>query len=134
MFGIMQQRNNDTYEPRDTLAVFKEDGTAEIVPVVTINDERLLAGPYAGDGEQYSIPLEHLKSFTGPTGRIFLYPTTVENVTDCQRIAALERSTVLRQITHFDQQTVIEEKKPINKLVLFGIAAAVLLFIIMVVK
>lgn len=133
MFGILQSRNEERYEPRDMLAIFKEDGTAELAPVVTINDERLLAGPYVGDGQQYAIPLEHVKSFTGPNGRIFLYPTTVENVTDCQRIAALERSTVLRQITHF-QDTVIDTRKPVSKLVIFGVAAAILLLIIMVAK
>lgn len=130
-FGILQSRNNDNYEPRDQLAVFKEDGTAEIVPVLTINEERLLAGNFAG--EQYAIPIEHLKSYTGPTGRIFLYPSTVENVTDCQRIAALERSTVLRQITHFDTDPVLPPK-PVNKALIIGIAAAVLLIIILAVS
>lgn len=133
MFGILNSRNNDVYEPRDTLAIFKDDGTAEILTVATINDERLVAGPYVGEGQQYAIPLSEVKSFTGPGGRIFLYPTTIENATDCQRIAALERSTVLRQITHFQGESV-EPPKPLSRTVIFGIAAAILLIIILAVK
>ncbi|MDN4081306.1 hypothetical protein QYF52_25610 [Paenibacillus polymyxa] len=120
--------SKEAYEPQDVLVIFKEDGTAAIAPVVAVNDERL----YAESAESnYSVPAADVKSYTGPRGRIFLYPTTVENVTDCQRIAALERSTVLRQITHFAPESPVAAKLPMGRIVI--IALVVLVLIIMMV-
>lgn len=122
--------NKEPFEPRDVLVVFREDGTAEIAPVDDINDERIYAESYDGN---YSVPIGDVKSYTGRKGRIFLFPTTVENVTDCQRIAALERSTVLRQITHFADESPVPVKLPMGKII-FGALAALILIIILAVK
>ncbi|KGP85291.1 MULTISPECIES: hypothetical protein [unclassified Paenibacillus] len=123
--GLFNSR--EPYAPQDVLCIFKEDGTAAIAPVVEINDERVFAESLDGN---YAIPLGDLKSFTGPKGRVFLYPTSVENVTDCQRIAALERSTVLRQITHFaPEEYESGAKAPIGKIMLV-VGGIVALFLI----
>lgn len=120
--------NREPYEPEDVLVVFKDDGTADIAPIVTMNDERVFAESPQGN---YSVPVEDVKSFVGRKGRIFLYPSTIENVTDCQRIAALERSTVLRSITHFEEDSSLPKKPlPMGKIII-GIAVAVLLIIIL---
>lgn len=118
----------EPFEPQDILCVFKEDGTATIAPVTEINDERVYAESLDGN---FAVPRGDIKSFTGPKGRIFLYPTTIENITDCQRIAALERSTVLRQITHFAEPDFIEERSrlPLGKILLIT-AGIILLFIL----
>ncbi|RRJ54008.1 hypothetical protein EHV15_36215 [Paenibacillus oralis] len=124
---MLFSNNREPYEPEDVLILFKDDGTADIAPIVTINDERVYAESPQGN---YAVPVGEVRSYVGRKGRIFLYPTTVENVTDCQRIAALERSTVLRSITHFeDQQALPGKPLPIFKIML-GIAAAILLIII----
>lgn len=122
--------NKEPYEPQDVLVVFKDDGTAEIAPVSDINDERVYAESYDGN---FAVPLGDVKSYTGRKGRVFLYPSTVENVTDCQRIASLERSTVLRQITHFADEKAVPVKLPMGKII-FGILAALILIIFLAVK
>jgi hypothetical protein len=118
--------NREPYEPQDILLICKDDGTADIAPVLEINHERIHAE--SADGP-YSVPLSDVKAHTGRKGRIFLYPSTVENVTDCQNIARLERSTVLRQITHYADQTIEPVKLPMMKIMMIG--GGVLLLIIM---
>lgn len=119
-------RTREVYEPEDMLVVIKDDGTADIAAIVSINDERIYAESTDGS---FAVPIADAKSHTGRKGRIFLYPSTVENVTDCQRIAALERSTVLRQITHFDNGY-DEPGKPLPLGKIMFVAAAVILLII----
>ncbi|MMZ53859.1 hypothetical protein D1872_156640 [compost metagenome] len=125
---MLLRSNREPYEPEDVLIITKDDGTADIAPIVTINDERIYAESPQGN---YAVPVGDARSFVGRKGRIFMYPSTVENVTDCQRIAALERSTVLRSITHFeDQQALPGKPLPLFKIML-GVAAVVLLIIIL---
>lgn len=123
--------SREPYEPTDMVCIYKDDGTADIAPVTSINDERIFAQSASSN---YSIPLGDVKSYTGPQGRIFLYPSTIENVTDCQRIAALERSTVLRQITHFADRGAIEEPMKMSKMKLILIGGAVVLLLILLLK
>lgn len=126
MFGL---GNRGREEPiiEDVLIVLSNSGRADIARVDEINDERILA---VGEVE-YSIPIGDVSSYIGRKGRIFHYPAIEENVSDCKRIAALERSTVLRQITMFekDTMTTADNKLPIGKLALVG--AVILIFIIM---
>lgn len=119
--------NREPYEPEDVLIIFSDDGTADMAPIVSIDDERIFAESPQGN---YAIPIGDAKSYVGRKGRIFLFPSTLENVLDCKRIAALERSTVLRSITHFEEDSSLP-RKPLPKGLIIGIAIAVLLFIIM---
>lgn len=121
----------EPYAPQDLICIFQENGTANIAPVTEINDERIYAESLDGN---FAVPLGDVKSFTGPKGRIFLYPTTVENVADSQRLAALERSIVLRQITHFAPEANYEEKAgiPLRFKVAIGLIVGILLLILLV--
>lgn len=124
----MFKQDREPYAPQDVLCVFKDDGTANIAPIVEINGERVFAESMDGN---MSIPLADLKAYTGPKGRVFLYPTTVENITDCRRIADLEVSTVLRQITHFaPEQFEQESKPPLGKIMLILLGIVVLIVLI----
>jgi hypothetical protein len=115
---------------QDFLIVFSTNGTADFVPVVEVNEERILAS-----GEvDYSIPLADAKAYIGRRGRIFSYPATEENITDTKRLAALERSTVLKQITIFEKERFTPDGKlPLGKMMLIG-AIVLVVIIIMVVK
>ncbi|RGL29696.1 hypothetical protein DXC69_24900 [Paenibacillus polymyxa] len=118
------------YLPQDVLVVLQNDGTAAIAPIVDINDERVYAESMDGN---YAVPKADVKAYTGPRGRIFMYPTITENVEDCQRIAALERNTVLRQITHFAPEVVEEGRRlPLGKIILIG--GGILFFLILVIS
>lgn len=119
--------NREPYEPEDVVIIFNDDGTADIAPIVTMNDERVFAESPQGN---YSIPVGDVKSYVGRKGRIFLFPSTVEIISDCQRIAALERSTVLRSITHFEADSSLPKKPlPVIKIII-GVAVLVLLILL----
>lgn len=93
------KKNQEVY--RDTLVIISTDGTADIVPVIDRNEERILGSGY---DQEYAIPNGDVKSLTGPKGRIFVYPSTVENIADCQRIARLEKSTTLNKLTEYEEE------------------------------
>ncbi|RAU91541.1 hypothetical protein [Paenibacillus sp. YN15] len=126
MFGIANRGREEMPVIEDTLIILSSSGRADIARVEDINDERILA-----HGEvEYSVPIGDVSSYVGRRGRVFHYPAIEENVTDCKRIAALERSTVLRQITMFEKEPMeAAAKLPIGKMVMIG--AAVLVLIIM---
>jgi hypothetical protein len=125
-----KKAHGDDRPTQDVLIVLSSNGTADIAPVVEINEERLLA---YGEVE-YAVPIADTKVYIGRRGRIFSYPASEENITDVKRIAALERSTVLRQITMYEKERFAPESKlPLGKIILIGLAVLVLI-IIMVVK
>lgn len=114
---------------QDVLIVLSESGRADIAPVIDINEERVLA---SGEVE-YSVPIEDTKVYVGPRGRVYSYPAADELVTDCKRIAALEQSTVLKQITVFEKERIVPPAPlPMGKLILVGIAALILIIILAV--
>jgi hypothetical protein len=84
---------------RDVLIVISTDGTADIMPVSDINEERILG--LGSDGD-FSIPHSDVKAYTGRKGRIYVTPTDLEHVLEYKSIARLEQSTVLRQITLYE--------------------------------
>jgi hypothetical protein len=113
----------------DVLVVFSSNGTAEILNIADINEERILV---YGEVE-YAIPLADLKVFMGRKGRIFTYNASEENIADTKRIAALERSTVLRQITMFEKERMTPPVKlPMGKMILIGAAVFVLIIFLAV--
>lgn len=126
--ALFSANSREPYEPQDTLMVFKEDGTADIASVMEINDDRIYAENAV---TTYSVPVGEFATYTGRKGRIFLCGATVDAVSDYQRIAALERSTVLRQITHFQGDPALPAgKMPIGRYLLIGLAALIFIIII----
>ncbi|MBY9082623.1 hypothetical protein KIH86_25365 [Paenibacillus sp. HN-1] len=125
MLGLAKQ---EPYEPQDTLMIYKdEDGTADVATVIDVNDERL----YAENAiTSYTIPVGQYKTYTGRKGRIFVVGAPLDAVSDYQRIAALERSTVLRQITHYQGDPPEPVRKPIGRYILIGLAVMVFLIIL----
>jgi hypothetical protein len=97
----------------DVLVIISNDGTADITRVLEKDGERILAG---GDGE-YSVPLDHIKSFTGKRGRIFVNSSTLECVSEYKSIARLERSVVLRQITQYEPAIIEPPKMDLSKII-----------------
>lgn len=128
MFESLTKKENESVM-QDILIVFSTDGRADIAPIIEISDERILA---VGEVE-YAVPLGDTKAYIGRRGRIFSFPSTSENIADVKRIAALERSTVLRQITLFEKEArTIDEKKPIGKLLLIGVVILIIIIVLAV--
>lgn len=122
MLNLLRRQEENT-TPRDVLVVLSDDGTADIGNVIDFDEQRLLASTHQGE---YAVPAADIRSFTGRHGRIYVYGATWENISDCKRIADLERSTVLKQITHFEKEG-RPVKLPIGKIMLFG---GIILFVI----
>ncbi len=124
-FGRQQQAE---YEPQDLLVIVSdEDRTLRIAPVEHVDGEAIYAAS-AIDG-RYSVPLADAQAYTGSRGRIYLTGYSLENIQDCQRLAMLERSIVLRQITHFAPEYAEATRSPLLKILLIG--GAVLFFFIL---
>lgn len=129
MFGL-NTRQPEAPATQDVLIVLSKSGRADIAPIIDINEERILA---AGEVE-YSIPIEDTKVYIGRRGRVYSFPASDENITDCKNIAALERSTVLQKITLFkeDVPPVAGASMPIGKLIFAGVAVLILIIILAV--
>lgn len=113
--------------PMETLVVLSDDGTAEIMPVVDKNEERVLG---SHQGREIAVPNGIVKHYTGRRGRVYVYASNVDSIEDCERIANLEKSTVLKQITHYVPQTVEPAKSfDMTKLLLFGLVIVELIII-----
>lgn len=83
---------------RDRVVIIEENGVADIATVFDYDDTAVYA---SSPVEDYAIPIGDLKPFVGSGGRIYVLNADSEYVRDTQRLAALEKSIVLRQITHF---------------------------------
>jgi hypothetical protein len=85
---------------RDKLVILEEDGTADIATIYNTDDQSVYADSPSQD---YAVPVGDLQAFVGPSGRIFVLRSDAEYVRDTQRLAALEKSIVLRQVTQFQK-------------------------------
>lgn len=127
MLANLLRRREENITPRDVLVVLSDDGTADIANVIEIDEQRLLAATANGD---YAVPSADLRSFTGGHGRIYVYGASWENISDCKRIADLERSTVLKHITHFEREG-RPVKLPMGKIMLIGAIILVVIIIML---
>jgi hypothetical protein len=85
---------------RDRIVIIDDSGSADIATVFDIDDQAIYAESPTQD---YSIPIADVISYVGPSGRIYILKADADYVGDTQRLAALEKSIVLRQITHFSK-------------------------------
>lgn len=131
MFGLIKRQEEDPR--RDLMIVLQEDGAADIATVTEIDDERILARGAEGE---YAIPLGDAKRYIGQHGKVFVYPSTIENISDTKRIARLEVSRVLQQITHFEKeaQNVESAKLPLGRLLLIGGIVLLVIIVLAVAK
>lgn len=83
---------------RDRVVIIEDNGVADIATVFDSDDTAVYASSPA---QEYAIPIADLKPYVGSGGRIYVLNAVSEYVKDTQRLAALEKSIVLRQITHF---------------------------------
>lgn len=108
----------------DKLVVIDADGTADIATVFTIDDNHLEAESINHD---YSIPLADCKTFVGPMGRIFVLQADNDYVSDTRRLAALEKSIVLRQVTQFDKDREVKKGIDYKQIALYALIGVLLL-------
>lgn len=113
---------------RDRVVIIEEEtGTADIAVVIDEDDAAIYAESSVQD---YAIPRGDLKPFVGPSGRVFLLAADTEYVRDTERLAALEKSIVLRQITHFEKPIEDRQSIKLKEILLYVMIGILLLAVI----
>lgn len=96
--GLLKKKEESDYNfpTNDLLIVFNETNkTSDIQEVSEVADNSVTV-----DG-LYKIPLEDCEITTGKDGRNFFYRAPLQSITETERLAQLEHSMVLSQITAY---------------------------------
>lgn len=116
--GFFSRKSNDdeyNLETNDLLIVFDDDNrTSDINRVTEVSaDSVIVAG-------MYKVPLQDCEITTGREGRNFFYKAPARSVIETERLAKLEMSMVLSQITAY-KPPVPPTSMDIQKWLLFGL-------------
>lgn len=114
---------------KDRIVIVSQDGTADIATIVDYDDQRIFA---ASPNQDYSIPIADVqaKSYVGGHGRIYLIGVDPEYKQDTIRLANLEKSIVLRQVTQFERKADEQKKLNIKDLLLYALIGILLLAVV----
>lgn len=112
---------------RDKLVVFNEDGTADIATVFDRDDNAIYAESPTLD---YAVPIGDLKSFVSSFGRIYTLKADFDYIQDTVRLAALEKSIVLRHVTQFEKAAPENNGLNIKQIMLYVLIGVLLLGVI----
>lgn len=121
--GLFKSRENE-FDTRldDRLVVIDiEQLTSDIVYLDEITDESLKS---VG---RYVVPKQDCTVTTSSEGRVWIVKAETKIITDLQRIARLEQSTVLKQLTNYTEP---EKENPNTDLRFWGVAALLFVSII----
>lgn len=114
---------------RDRVVILDADGTADIATVVDADDQAIYADSAT---QEYAIPVQDAqKSYVGPSGRIYLLAADSDYISDTKRLAALEKSIVLRHVTQFDKPRDQPGGIKIKEILLYVMIAVLLLAVIL---
>ncbi|MGD6940951.1 hypothetical protein ACQCT6_02785 [Cytobacillus gottheilii] len=84
------------FETSDLLIVFDDEKKiSDINRVTAVNEDAVIVAGL------YKVPLEDCEITTGKEGRNFFYRAPSKSITETQRLAQLEISTVLEQVTAY---------------------------------
>lgn len=97
MFGRSKKQKDEFFpETNDVLIVFDDDNkSSDIQRIDEIREGTIYVT------SKYAIPIDDCQITTGAEGRNFFYKAPAESVFETQRLAALERTLVLTQITAY---------------------------------
>lgn len=110
---------------RDRVIILEDTGQADIATVYDSDDQAIYA---ASPQQDYAIPRTDIQAvYVSAMGRIFLMGAEPEYVRDTERLAALEKSIVLRQITMYEDAPAEDARRPDIGRIMTWILIAVLL-------
>jgi hypothetical protein len=115
--GFLRKKREDEFFPEtnDILIVFDDEKkTSDIQRIHEIRDNAVYV---IG---KYNVPLHDCEISTGPEGRHFFYRAPSRSVQETKRLAELEKSIVLRQITAY-RPPEPQSQMDITKILLFGL-------------
>ena len=98
LFGGKNKKEMDEYfgDGDDRLIVFDTDKrTTDVVYVTEVTADAVISHG------KYKVPKTDCEVYTSPEGRVYVMKTTTPIVTETERLAKLEISTVLSQITSY---------------------------------
>lgn len=99
-------------ETNDLLIVFDDDKkTSEIHRISEIKEDRVFVRGY------YNIPIEDCEITNSFEGRHFFYRAPSQSIKETARLAKLEQSIVLQQVTNY--KPVNNNRPDMNKIMLF---------------
>jgi hypothetical protein len=91
-----QQEDEFDFETSDFLVVFDDDKkTSDIRTISYIDEESVCVHG------SYKVPLDDCEITTGQEGRNFFYRAPSQSIRETERLAKLEKSMVLQQITAY---------------------------------
>lgn len=107
----------------DLLIVFNQDKkTSDVAHVSEVTDEAVLV-----DGK-YKVPIEDCEITTGKDGRNFFYRAPAQSITETERLARLEMSTVIKQMTSY-QEPNVPNGLDAMKIMLVGVIVVALIIV-----
>lgn len=98
MFGLLKRKDDDdfTFETSDLLIIFDDEKrTSDVMRVTGITADSVMVEGY------YKVPLEDCEITNGKEGRNFFYRAPSQSIKETERLARLEESMVLSQITAY---------------------------------
>lgn len=98
LLNFNKRKDEDEYifETTDILIVFDDEKkTSDIKTITTLDGESVIVAGH------YKVPIEDCEITTGQEGRNFFYRAPSQSVRETQRLAKLEQSMVLTQITAY---------------------------------
>ncbi|WP_313799089.1 hypothetical protein [Cytobacillus sp.] len=97
MFGRSKKQKDEFFpETNDIVIVFDDDNKSSDIQRI----DEIREGVIYVTGK-YAIPIDDCQITTGAEGRNFFYKAPADSVFETQRLAALEQSLVLTQITAY---------------------------------
>lgn len=97
MFGRSKKQKDEFFpETNDIVIVFDDDNKSSDIQRI----DEIREGVIYVTGK-YAIPIDDCQITTGAEGRNFFYKAPADSVFETQRLAALERTLVLTQITAY---------------------------------
>jgi hypothetical protein len=96
--GLFNRKEDEfTLDTDDLLIVFDHDKrTSDIKPVTEVTADAVISAGY------YKVPLEDCEITNGERGRNFFYRAPSRSIVEVERLAKLEQSMVLNQITAYN--------------------------------
>lgn len=121
---MLLSRKEQEPERRDLLVILSDNQTADIATVYGGTEDAIRA---VSPERDYNVPIADLKYFVGHTGMVYVLGANEQYIQETRRLAALEKSTVLRQVTHFTEI----EKAEAKKISIREIAGYVVVFVLL---
>lgn len=118
MMGLFNKKQNDemNFETDDRLIIYDlEKRTTDIYFVTTVDDEKVIAAGRA------VVPKSDCIVTVSEIGRVYTYNAPTEMIVEVEKLAKLEQSIVLQQLTNYTEPIKDNPNLDFTKWALFGL-------------